>query len=56
MLVASKVFVRIADRYRLLLDTLQAKVVKKRKDFRVVGQSYAPLCRIGVAGRVGSTS
>jgi hypothetical protein len=50
MLVAAKVFVRIADRYRLLLDTLLAKVVKKRKDFRVIGHGYAPLCRIGVSG------
>jgi hypothetical protein len=49
-LVESKVFIRIADRYRVLLDEVQSKVLKKREHFKVIGQTYAPLCRIGVAG------
>jgi hypothetical protein len=50
LVVRSKLFTRLADRYRLLLDSMQAGVVKRRPGFRVVGQTYAPLQRIGVPG------
>ena len=50
MLVDSKLFVRLLGRYRLLLDSVQAQVLKKRPQFKVIGQTYAPLHRIGVPG------
>ena len=50
MLVDSKLFTRLADRYRLLLDSVQAQVIRKKPEFKVVGQTYAPLHRIGVPG------
>jgi hypothetical protein len=51
-IVDSKVFSRLADRYRLLLDSVQDAVVVKRPNFKVIGQTYAPLHRIGVPGNL----
>ena len=50
ILAESGAFSRILDRYRQLLNALRRDVLVSNPDFRVVGQSYAPLCRIGVAG------
>lgn len=50
VLVDSGLFDRLRERYDLLLSTLDRKLHKKRPHFRVVGQSYAPLCRIGEGG------
>jgi hypothetical protein len=50
ILVASKLFERLRERYELLLDALTKKVQAGRPHFRVVGHGYVPLSRIGAAG------
>ena len=50
MVLGSGLFDRLVDRYRRLLDSVAAGVIPTRPAFEVVGQSYAPLRRIGVAG------
>lgn len=50
ILVGSKLFDRLFDRYDRLLDALKKQVLPGRPHFRVVGHGYAPLNRIGAAG------
>jgi hypothetical protein len=50
ILVASKLFERLFDRYDQLLDALRKQVLPARPHFRVVGHGYAPLNRIGASG------
>lgn len=50
ILLDSKLFDRLRERYELLLDSLTKNVLAVRPHFRVVGHSYAPLRRIGAAG------
>jgi hypothetical protein len=49
-LVDHKLFERLASRYRHLLQRVQQDVLPKRKHFRVISHTYAPLIRIGQAG------
>jgi hypothetical protein len=50
LLLESKLFDRMRDRYATLLDLVASKVHRKRPHFRVIGHTYAPLRRIGAAG------
>lgn len=50
ILMDSKVFHRLRERYELLLDSLAHNVLPGRPHFRVLAHGYAPICRIGVAG------
>lgn len=46
----SGIFTRLTDRYRTLMDTVQRRVIPKRRHFKVVGHTYAPLHRLGAKG------